>query len=85
MRVEIHSRRGNVAIGVLGIVYGLSGLALFTVHFMQTWGAAALTDRAIQILLLGVIALSVWFIAIAMRGLRIRSVRHHRTASAAAS
>jgi hypothetical protein len=85
MRVEIHSRRGNVAIGALGIVYALSGLALFTVHFMQTWGAASYTDRAIQVLLFGVIALSAWFIAIAARGLGIRHVRHHRAASAAAS
>ena len=85
MRVEIHSRRGNVAIGVLGIVYAFSGLTLFTVHFMQTWGAASLTDRAIQILLLGVIVLSAWFVAIAARGLGIRHARHHRTVSATAS
>ena len=84
MRVEIHSRRGNVAIGVLGIVYAVSAISLIVVHFMQTWGAASLTDRAIQILLVGVILLSAWFIAIAARGLGIRRARRHRTASVAA-
>ena len=85
MRVEIHSRRGNVAIGALGFVYAVSGLTLFIVHFMQTWGAASLTDRAVQVVLAGVIALSVWLVLIAARGLGIRPVRHHRAASATAS
>lgn len=85
MRVEIHSRWGNVAIAVLGVVYALSGLALFIVHFLQTWGAASLTDRAIQALLVGVIALSGWFIAIAARGLGLRPAQRHRAAAATAS
>ncbi|MGZ8711398.1 MAG: hypothetical protein ACXW28_14350 [Thermoanaerobaculia bacterium] len=71
MRVEIHSKRGNVAIGVLGVVYAISGFVLFIVHFVQTWGAASLTDRAIQILLIGVIALSIWLVQIAARGLGV--------------
>jgi ABC-type uncharacterized transport system permease subunit len=71
MRVEIRSKRGNVAIGVLGVIYAISGFVLFIVHFMQTLGAASLTDRAIQILLIGVIALSIWFVAIAARGLGV--------------
>jgi hypothetical protein len=75
MRVEIRSRLGNIVVGTLGIVYALSGLVLFTIHFMQTWGAASLTDRAIQVLLIAVIAVAGWFVAIAAHGLGIHAPR----------
>jgi hypothetical protein len=84
MRVEIQSRVGNVIVGVLGVMYAVAGLVLFGIHFMQTWGAASLTDRAIQVLLIGVVAVSAWFVAIALSGLRLR-VPHRRAAAAAAT
>ena len=84
MRVEIHSKRGNVAIGVLGVVDAISGFVLFAVHFVQTWGAASLTDRAIQILLAGVIVLSLWFVQIAARGLGLHLRRTGTRAHSAA-
>lgn len=70
MRVEIRSRAGNVVIGALGIVYAIAAAALFVTHFLQTLGAASLMDRAIQLLLLLVLAVSLWFIAVARRGLQ---------------
>lgn len=82
MRVEIQSRSGNFIVGLLGVVYAISGLILFVVHFAQTWGAASLTDRAIQVLLIGVIAVSGWFVSIAMHGLRLR-LPHRRVTAAA--
>lgn len=81
MRVEIRSRRGNVAIGVLGVIYAISGFVLLVVHFIQTWGAASLTDRAIQVLLIGVIALSIWFVQISARGLGVHFRRGVRATS----
>lgn len=87
MRVEIHSRRGNVVIGFVGVLYALSGLALLSLHIMQTFGAASLLDRAIQLLLLTVIGVSAWFMSIAARGLQIRLRRlplHHRAGAAGA-
>ena len=87
MRVEIESRRGNVVIGVVGVLYAVSGVVLLAAHFIQTLGAASLLDRAIQLALLIVIAVSVWFMTIAARGLQIRLRRlslHHRTGAAAA-
>ena len=85
MRVEIHSRRGNVVIGVVGVIYAVSALALLTMHVLQTIGAASLLDRAIQLLLIAVIAVSAWFMAIAARGLHIgmRRLPLHRRAGAA--
>mgnify|MGYP006172206057 CR=1 FL=1 len=85
MRVEIHSRQGNVVVGVLGIVYAIAGVVLFTIHFMQTWGAASLTDRAIQLLLLGVIAVSGWFLSIAFHGLGINGATLTRDRSSSAA
>ena len=81
MRVEIRSKRGNVAIGVLGVVYAISGFVLLGVHFIQTWGVASLTDRAIQVLLIGVIALSIWFVQISARGLGVHLRRGVRATS----
>lgn len=71
MRVQIKSRRGNIVIGVLGLIYAIAALILLVVHIVQTLGAASLTDRAIQILLVAAIAVSLWFIAIAARALGI--------------
>ena len=81
MRVEIRSRVGNVVVGVLGVVYAVAAAALFIAHFLQTRGAASLVDRAIQILLIVVLAVSIWFIRIARGGLRAdgRDGAHSRT------
>lgn len=83
--MQIQSRRGNVVIGVLGVVYAVSAIVLLVVHFRQTMGAASTTDRAVQLLLVGVIAVSIWFIAIAARGLGmpLRHLLRSRRAGAA--
>lgn len=86
MRVEIQSRRGNIVVGTLGIIYIISAVILLVIHASQTAGAASLTDRAIQVLLVAVIAVSVWFITIAARGLGMplrRGVRTDRAGAAA--
>ncbi|HUP47531.1 MAG TPA: hypothetical protein VNA04_01950 [Thermoanaerobaculia bacterium] len=72
MRVEIRSRAGNAVIGILGVSYAVAAVVLLVVHFVQTLGAASLTDRAIQVLLLMVLAVSLWFVSIAARGLGLR-------------
>lgn len=88
MCVEIRSRRGNIVLGALGVIYAASALVLLVTHVVQTLGAASMTDRAIQVLLIVVIAASVWFIEIASRGLRIRLRRAspaHRAGAEAGS
>lgn len=79
MLVEIHSRRWNVVIGFLGVIYAIASLVLLTVHITQTWGAVSLIDRAIQIALVTAIAISIWFILIAVRGLGIHIRRSRGT------
>ena len=86
MRVEIRSRAGNVVVGILGVGYAVAAVVLLTVHLVQTWEAASLVDRAIQLLLVGVLVAAIWFVVIAARGLgvalRPRSARGAKTASA---
>jgi uncharacterized membrane protein len=79
MLVEIRSRRWNFVIGVLGVVYAIAALILLIVHFMQTLGAASIIDRAIQIALVTAVAVSIWFILIAARGLGIQLRRKSGT------
>ena len=79
MLVEIRSRRWNIVIGALGVVYAIAALVLLSVHIVQTWGAASLIDRAIQIALVTAVAVSIWFILIAARGLGIQLRRKSGT------
>ena len=79
MFVEIHSRRWNIVIGVLGVLYAIAALVLLIVHFVQTLGAVSLIDRAIQIALITAVVVSIWFILIAVRGLGIHLRRSRGT------
>jgi hypothetical protein len=69
MAVRIASRSGNVLVGVLGVVFALSAVVELAVLLFQTAGASGLIDRAIQLLLIVVLAISIWFTRIAARAL----------------
>lgn len=69
VRVTIHSRTGNRVLAVAGAFYAIAGLALFAWFLVDTWGAATMIDRALQMLLVGAIALGLWFIQIARMNL----------------
>lgn len=88
MRVEIHSRTGNAVLGVLGVLYLLAAAALLVYDIVETWGAASLTDRAIQILLILSAAAGAYFVLNASRNLSLRLRRHeappHRGGAVAA-
>jgi hypothetical protein len=79
MLVEIRSRRWNFVIGALGVVYAITALVLLIFHLVQTWGAVSLIDRAIQIALVMAVAVSIWFILVAARGLGIQLHRRSGT------
>ena len=76
LRVSIHSRRGNAILGFLGIVYAVAAAMLLVWHLTQTWGAAGLVDRAIQVMLVVTILAGIWFLTIAARNLGIKIGRH---------
>ena len=43
MAIEVRSRPGNAVLGVLGVVYLISALAVLAYDLVQTWGAAGMT------------------------------------------
>ncbi len=77
MRIEVRSRTGNAVLGVLGVVYLISALALLAYDLMQTWGAAGMIDRAVQVALVVSALAGGFFILTAMRNLGLRPSLHH--------
>ena len=51
--VEIRSRSGNVALGVVGAIYFLSAIGTLLLYVITSWGAAALIDHLLQLTLIG--------------------------------
>ncbi|HSP16865.1 MAG TPA: hypothetical protein VLV78_19115 [Thermoanaerobaculia bacterium] len=82
MRIQVRSRTGNAVLGVLGVVYVCAAIALLAYHMMQTWGAVGLIDRAVQVVLVGAVAVGILFIITAAQNLGVhlgshREARHH--------
>jgi NADH:ubiquinone oxidoreductase subunit 6 (subunit J) len=50
-RIEIHSRWGNVALAVVGVVYLVGAVATLLYYLVTSWDASALTDRVLQLTL----------------------------------
>ena len=77
MRIEVRSRAGNAVLAVLGVFYLISAVALFAYDLVQTWGAASMMDRAVQLALIISAIAGVMFILIARRNFGVRGVSHH--------
>ncbi len=88
MRIQVRSRFGNAVLGVLGVGYVCAAIALLAYHIAQTWGAAGLIDRAVQVVLLGSAAAGILFIVTAVQNLglhwRHREARPHQEGAAVA-
>ena len=77
MRFEVRSRRGNAVLGVLGVFYFISAVALFFYDLVQTWGGASLMDRAVQAALIVSAIAGLVFILTASRNLGLRRASRH--------
>ena len=88
MRVRLQSRVGNVVIAVLGVIYAISASSLLVFYLIDTWGAAGLIDRVLQLALVGAAAAGVLFVAIGAQNLgfsltaRRRNAHDHRAGAA---
>ena len=90
--IEIRSRSGNVALGVLGVIYFLSAIGTLLFYVISSWGAAALIDHVLQLALIGSALAGAVFLVIAADNLKINlrlrrpppdgSPTHRRTAAA---
>ena len=87
MLIHVHSRRGNIVIGVVGLAYAIAATVLLAVYVSQTAGSAGLIDRALQLVLIGTALAGCWFVRIAAKNLRGTTghqvARPHRATAAA--
>lgn len=77
----IRSRSGNVVLAALGVTYAVSALVVLIWFVVDSWAAAAVLDRALQICLAASAACGIWFIVTALENLGIHGPwdrGHHR-------
>lgn len=85
-RIEIHSRRGNLALGVVGVICAVCALATLLFYVVNTWNAASALDRLLQLSLIVSAAVGIYFLAVGLSNLRgFRRELPARRASAATS
>ena len=76
-RIEIRSRSGNVALGVIGAIYSISAIATLLYYLVTSWGAAALLDFLLQLTLAASALGGAFFLASAAGNLGV-TFRHGR-------
>ena len=84
-RIEIHSRRGSLALGVVGVVDAVCAIATLFVYVVNSWGAASPVDRLLQFSLIVSAAGGVYLLAVGLENLGVRRVLRPRRASPATS
>ena len=84
-RIEIHSRRGSVALGIIGVVDAVCAIATLLVYIVNSWGAASPVDRLLQFSLIVSAAGGVYLLAVGLENLGVRRALRPPRASAAAS
>jgi threonine/homoserine/homoserine lactone efflux protein len=90
-RVEIHSRRGSLALGVVGVVDVVCAIATLLIYVMRSWGAASPLDHLLQLSLIVSAAGGAYLAFVAVenlggrRELPLRRALRGRRASAATS
>jgi hypothetical protein len=81
-RIEIHSRRGSLALGVVGVVEALCALATLLIYVVNSWGAASPIDRLLQLSLVASAAGGLYLLIVGLQNLGAPRLRR---ASAATS
>jgi hypothetical protein len=74
-RVVVHSRSGNIALAVLGVLYSVGAIVALIGFVREVQGAAAITDRALQFGLVVAAACGVWFIVTGLKNLGVHAGR----------
>ena len=79
MRLLVRSRRWNWVLAILGSIYAVSAIVLLVWYVIDVWGAVAMTDRIMQIALLGSAIYGIWILANALANLGLRSQKRWHT------
>jgi hypothetical protein len=61
----------------VGSIYAISALAMLVWLIAQDWGAADLSDRALQFVLVAAAASGVWIAVSALENLGVKQSQHH--------
>ncbi|HKS21954.1 MAG TPA: hypothetical protein VJZ76_04085 [Thermoanaerobaculia bacterium] len=81
-RIEIQSRRGSLALGVVGVVVAVCALATLLIYVVNSWGAASPVDRLLQLSLIVSAAGGLYLLIVGLENLGVLRLRR---ASAATS
>ena len=73
--VKIDSRRGNLVLAALGTLYVLTAPAVLIWFVVDTWRAATMIDRALQLSLIVSTICGAWFLATALSNLGVDASR----------
>ena len=84
-RIEIRSRRGSLALGVVGVVDAVCAIATLFIYVVNSWGAASPVDRLLQFSLIVSAAGGVYLLAVGLENLGVRRELRPRRASPATS
>lgn len=90
-RIEIQSRRGSLALGVVGVVDVVCAVGLLFIYLVSSWDAASILDRLLQFSLIVSAAGGVYLLGVGLANLgvqpqlRLRRALPSRRASSAAS
>jgi hypothetical protein len=84
-RIEIHSRRGSLALGVVGVVDAVCAIATLFVYVVNSWDAASPVDRLLQFSLIVSAAGGMYLLAVGLENLGVRRALRPRRASPATS
>ncbi|HEU5162423.1 MAG TPA: hypothetical protein VFV54_04680 [Thermoanaerobaculia bacterium] len=80
-RLPIESRVGNRLLIAIGVLFVVAGLATLAFALVSTWGYAGLTERAMQIVLIGCAAFGAFLVIGARKNLTRggHGNQHHAT------
>ena len=91
-RIEIHSRRGSLALGIVGVVSVVCAIATLLIYVVNSWGAASTIDRLLQLSLVVSAAVGLYLLLVGLENLGVqphlpvrRAPREHRASAAASS
>jgi hypothetical protein len=80
-RIEIHSRRGSLALGVFGVVEAICALATLLIYVVNSWNAASPVDRLLQLSLIVSAAGGLYLLAVSLENLGLVRLRRARAAT----
>jgi hypothetical protein len=72
LRIPVQSRKGNLALIILGTIYSLGALTVLVRFLVEVHNAAGRLDRLMQLSLVVAASCGIWFVVNALQNLGIR-------------